>query len=820
MTQTTLRVRIKSRRARRAGLDEKSFERHLTNDLVIAPENATPRHAFEALARVVRDAIAPRWIETEGTIQQKNAKRVHLLSMEHLPGRALAGHVANLGLSKDFARLCKKVGIDPAAILEEERDAALGAASAGGALGRAASCLLDSMAAAGIPATGHGLRYESADSHATLRDGWQSLASDTWLSRPDPWEVARPGEAVEVKLGCSFSMDGGSLSWIPGRPTSWLGVPHDRPIVGFGGRMVNTLRLWAARAPESLDSPEAGPVAAALAAEAVTRVLCPAGSPGAAQGIRFLQEAFLAMCALGDLVRRFQAAGNPWSSLPKKAAIEMNDIHPAFAVPELMRILLDEAKLSWEESWDLTVRTISQTQHSLEPEALEKWPVGWFEMAFPRHLEIVYEINGRFLETVRGRFPGDDERVRRASLIDESGDRAVRLAPLAIVGSHTTAAAGVRRARILASATLPDNAATLAERFRTVPEGISQRRFLLVSNPPLAEAVSDAIGDRWITDPSQLSRLKRLAKNKRFQNAIRKAKRASKAELAAWIERTTGREIDPDSIFDSQAQPIGGSNRQLLNALRIAAQYQRFVANPKLADAPRTFLIVGKAAAGDRTGQLVVKLLHRLAEVIDGDRALRGRMKVVVIPDSRVSTVARVLAASDVSNSISTAGHGGNGMLAVAAAMNGALTVGSRDGVVLDIAQAAGPENVVLFGLTAEEMAADASTFDPMWHFENEAEARAAFELLASERFHGGDSALFAPIAELLLQRADRHRHLADLKSFCDAHRRVGELHGNRDAWYRKVVSNLAAAGDFSSDRAVAIYAKETWRAPECKIPK
>ena len=322
-----------------------------------------------------------------------------------------------------------------------------------------------------------------------------------------------------------------------------------------------------------------------------------------------------------------------------------------------------------------------------------------------------------------------------------------------------------------------------------------------MSNPPLAEAVSDAIGDRWITDPSQLSRLKRLAKNKRFQNAIRKAKRASKAELAAWIERTTGREIDPDSIFDSQAQPIGGSNRQLLNALRIAAQYQRFVANPKLADARARSSSLGKPRPA--TGRAARREAPPSPRGGDRRRSqrFRGRMKVVVIPDSRVSTVARVLAASDVSNSISTAGHGGNGMPAVAAAMNGALTVGSRDGVVLDIAQAAGPENVVLFGLTAEEMAADASTFDPMWHFENEAEARAAFELLASERFHGGDSALFAPIAELLLQRADRHRHLADLKSFCDAHRRVGELHGNRDAWYRKVVSNLAAAGTLERSR-------------------
>src|SRR6187397_3081496 len=416
------------------------YERHLTFDKVVAIAAATPRDKFEAVARAVRDLLSQRWIKTEQTYQSQNAKRVYYLSLEFLMGRSLANNIANLLLDPVWKELCKKHKLDPFEILEQEPDAGLG----NGGLGRLAACFLDSMATLGIPGMGCGLRYEYGIFKQTVRDGWQREQPDRWLARPDPWEVARPDEAVEVRLACSFDIQAGALRTVRGRPSTLIGIPYDRPVVGYGGRTINTLRLWSAGTPDYFDFQQfsggdfVGALAETLTAETLTRVLYPDDSTTEGKGLRFLQQYFLVACTLADAIRRFLAAGNHWSALPDKVAMQLNDTHPTLAVPELMRILLDEAKLGWDEAWDLTQRTLAYTNHTLLPEALETWPLAWFELLLPRHLEIIFEINRRFLDTVRARFPGDERGVRRVSLIDERQPRTIRMAHLAIVGSHST----------------------------------------------------------------------------------------------------------------------------------------------------------------------------------------------------------------------------------------------------------------------------------------------------------------------------------------------------------------------------------------------
>ncbi|HEV3165208.1 MAG TPA: glycogen/starch/alpha-glucan family phosphorylase, partial [Isosphaeraceae bacterium] len=580
------------------GTDDALYERHLVFDNVVNLASAGARERFEAFARSVRDILSQRWVHTEDTYERENPKRVYYLSMEFLIGRSLANNVTNLLLDPLAKQAVEHKNLDWLGLLEQEPDAGLG----NGGLGRLAACFLDSMATMQLPAMGYGLRYEYGMFRQTIQDGQQHEQPDNWLRRPDPWEVARPHERVEVHVNCSFEVRGGSLRAVHGKPSSLIGIPFDRPIVGYGGKTINTLRLWAAAAPDYFDFQRfssgdfVSAEAETLTAETLTRVLYPDDSTSMGQGLRFVQEYFLVACSLADLVRRFRRRNADWSELPEKVAIQLNDTHPTMAVPELMRILLDEAHLGWDQAWDLTQRTLAYTNHTLLPEALEKWPAGWFELLLPRHLEIIFEINRRLLDAVRARFPGDEGRVARISLIEEGPTKHVRMANLAIVGSHSTNGVAAIHSELLRTMTVKDLAEMYPERFSNKTNGVTPRRWLLLANPALARTLTDALGDGWITDLGQLSKLKSLADDRAHRNAFRKAKRQAKTQFAQWLKTTLGQTVDPDSIFDCQVKRIHEYKRQLLNVLHIIILYNRLRAGVKHDVAPRTFFFAGKAA--------------------------------------------------------------------------------------------------------------------------------------------------------------------------------------------------------------------------------
>jgi glycogen phosphorylase len=804
--------------AKSVGVD--SYERHLVTDTVVDPGAAAPRDRFEAFARAVRDILSQRWIDTETTYIRANPKRIYYLSMEFLIGRTLANNVTNLFLDDAVRNLTAQHGLDWPTLLDEEPDAGLG----NGGLGRLAACFLDSMATLQLPAMGYGLRYEYGMFRQVFRDGWQQEQPDNWLQYRDPWEVARPQERVEVKLNASYEVREGGLRAIVGKPSTLIGIPYDRPVVGYGGKTINTLRLWAASATDYFDfqvfshGEFVGAVAETLEALSLTRVLYPDDSTSMGQGLRFVQEYFLVACSLADLIRRFRRNGGQWSQLPDKVAIQMNDTHPSLSVPELMRILLDEAHLGWDEAWDLTTRTLAYTNHTLLPEALEKWPLAWFEALLPRHLEIIYEINRRLLDVVRARYPGDEGRVQRISLIEGDINKRVRMANIAIVGSHSTNGVAAIHSELLRTTTVRDLAELYPERFSNKTNGVTPRRWLLIANPTVAGWISASIGDGWVTDLSELTRLKSLADNPSVRNAYGAAKMQAKLRFAAWLEKTRGITIAADSMFDCQVKRIHEYKRQLLNALRIVVLYNRLRAHPNAPFAPRTFIFAGKAAPAYLLAKLIIKFIHDLADTIDNDPVVGGRMKVLFLPEYDVSLAEILIPAADVSNQISTAGYEASGTSNMKFMMNGALTLGTRDGATIEMAEEAGEENFFLFGLTAAEVANSRGWYNPYWHFDNEAETRAAIELISSGHFNRSNPGIYAPIVDTLLKNGDHYMHLADLTSYLAADERVRELYENPDEWARKAILNIAGSGKFSSDRTIAEYAQGIWNTPPCPV--
>jgi len=801
--------------------DDDYYDRHLVFDHVVPMEKANTRQRFEAMASSIRDLLAQRWLLTGRTHDRQNPKEVYYLSMEFLMGRTLANNITNLQV-EEFVRhdFASDAGQDWHSLFEQEPDAGLG----NGGLGRLAACFLDSLATLQIPAVGYGLRYEYGMFRQEIKDGRQVEHPDNWLLRPDPWEVVRPDQTVEVQLNCAFQMREGHLRVVPNVPTILRGIPYDRPVVGYGGRTINALRLWGAGAHADFNFLEFSrgdffdAVHEKVAAEVLTRVLYPDDSTPRGRNLRFIQEYFLVACSLADIVARFRRRGNDWRALPEKVAVQLNDTHPAMAVAELMRILLDQAGLGWDEAWDLTMRTLAYTNHTLMPEALETWPVNLFEIVVPRLLEIIYEINHRFLDQVRARYPDDEKRVARVSLITEGPEKRVRMANLAIVGTHSTNGVAEIHSRLLRTTVVADLAEIFPDRFNNKTNGVTPRRWLLLANPDLSRLITDAIGDPWVSDLAQLEKILPLANDPAFLDGFRRAKRAAKARLAVWLRTMTGLSVDPDTIFDSQVKRIHEYKRQLLNVLHIIVLYNRLRDDPKLDLPPRTFFFAGKAAPAYTLAKLIIKLINNVAAVVNVDPAVGERLKVFFLPEYNVSLAERLIPASDVSEQISTAGFEASGTSNMKFMMNGALTVGTRDGATIEMAAAAGEDNFFLFGLSADQVASSRAWYSPYWHYEHEPETRRALDTIASNTFSRHEPGIFSPIWDTLLPRGDHYMHLADLSSYLQTQEQVGSLYAKPDAWTSRAIKNVGHSGKFSSDRTISQYASEIWNAKPCPV--
>jgi starch phosphorylase len=800
-----------------AGQEEHWTDRYLLCNHLVDPRIARSRQKFEATSRFIRDLVAHRWVETRRARENAHLKRIHYLSMEFLLGRTLRNNMMNLAAEPLVQHAMQQEGWDLDKLMEEEPDAGLG----NGGLGRLAACFIDSLATLQYPAIGYGLRYEYGIFRQEIRDGYQTEQPDNWLRDTDPWEIVRPGKVYVVPLSATFTLHGSTIRMTRNQPTNLLGIAYDRPVVGYGARCVNTLRLWAAAAPHSFDFAEfshgdfAGAVIQNVAAESLTRVLYPDDSTEAGRALRFLQQYFMVSCSLQDIVARFTKDQGPnWSALPDHVAIQMNDTHPALSVAELMRILLDQARLPWDEAWDLTRRTLAYTNHTLLPEALEKWPVEFFETLIPRHLEIIYEVNRRFLDDVRRRYPADEGRVERMSLIEDKPTRRVRMAHLAVVGSHSTNGVAAIHSNLLRTRVLRDFAEMYPARFNNKTNGVTPRRWLQQANPWLSQLISKAVGegDGWVADMGQLRGLLPLANDPGFREQFRDAKRDAKVAFATWLKSTTGQVVDPDTIFDSQVKRIHEYKRQLLNVLHIIVLYNRLRSNPNLSVIPRTFLFAGKAAPAYHLAKLIIKLINNVSGTINGDPAVRGRLRVLFLPEYNVSLAERLIPASDVSEQISTAGFEASGTGNMKFMMNGALTIGTRDGATIEMAEAAGEENFFLFGLTAQQVADSDSWYNPYWHYANEPETREAIDLIASDHFSRYEPGVFVPIRDTLLAHGDHYHHLADLTDYARAHRELAALYADPEAWARKAIINVACSGKFSSDRTIKEYADDIWK--------
>jgi starch phosphorylase len=797
-----------------------TYDRHLVFDHATTLDAACPREHFEALSRSLRDVLMQRWLKTQDTYDRANPKMVYYLSLEFLIGRTLGNNILNLDVEDFVVRDLASGRRHWRDLQEFEPDAGLG----NGGLGRLAACFIDSLATLAIPAIGYGLQYEFGIFHQDIQNGRQVERPDSWLRYPDPWEVVRPTEIVDAKLNAGVQVQGGVPRLVPQQTTVLQGVPHDRPVVGYGGKTINTLRLWQAVSPNAFDLGEFnqgdffGAVHNRVMAENLTRVLYPDDSTSAGRGLRFAQQYFLVACSLADILRRFRKAGNDWPALPDKVAIQLNDTHPSLTVAELMRILVDEAKLGWEESWDLTVRTLAYTNHTLLPEALEKWPVRLFELALPRHLEIIYEINRRFLDVVKASFPDDEERLARMSLIQEGPSKQVRMAHLAIVGTHSTNGVAAIHSELLRTRTVKDFADIYPERFSNKTNGVTPRRWIALANRELAHLITEALGPGWITDLDQLRKLAPLADETGFRTMFARAKRDAKVRFAAWVKHSTGEIVDPDSIFDCQVKRIHEYKRQLLNLLHIVIHYNRLRAGAQQDAPPRTFFFAGKAAPAYTLAKIIIKLINNVAAVIDADPAVRGRLKVLFLPDYNVSLAQRLIPAADVSQQISTAGYEASGTSNMKFMMNGALTVGTRDGATIEMAEEAGEENFFLFGLSAEQVIETKGWYNPRWHYDQNPEIRQALDMIAGNAFSRDEPGIFQIIWDTLITHGDHYLHLADLDSYTETQTKVGRLFADPDAWNRMAILNVAHSGKFSSDRTIAEYAKDIWDAKPCPV--
>jgi starch phosphorylase len=805
----------------RTGLSKKSLKLAFLDNLFYVqgkfPALATRTDYHLALAHVVRDRLLQRWVSTAAAYTHQGVRTVAYLSAEFLMGPHLGNNLVNLGIHGQARQAMTELGLDFDDLLAQEDEPGLG----NGGLGRLAACFLDSMATLEIPSLGYGIRYEFGILHQVIRDGWQVETTDKWLRHGNPWELIRPEWTVQVGFGGRTERVPGDtrherVRWIPARVAD--GVPYDTPILGYRTLTANTLRLWRAEAPEAFDLDRFnrgdywGAVNRKIVAENLTKVLYPNDESVQGKELRLEQQYFFVSCALQDMMRIMRTQKMPLTRFHEKFAIQLNDTHPAIAVAELMRLLVDVHAIPWEQAWDITRRSLSYTNHTLMPEALERWPLDLFGRVLPRHLEIVYDINDVFLEEVRRRFPNDDARVARMSLIDEDHGRFVRMAHLACVGSHAINGVAALHTRLLERDVLHDFHAMWPEKFSNKTNGVTPRRFVALSNPRLAALLTEAIGDGWIRDLEQLRRLEPMVDDAAFRAAWADIKLENKRVLAEQLRRRTGVIADPRSIFDVQVKRIHEYKRQHLSVLHIVDLYRRLREDPSLEIAPRTFVFGGKAAPGYRMAKLIIKLINAVGAVVNADPATRGLLKVVFIPNFNVSIGHDVYPAADVSEQISTAGKEASGTGNMKFTMNGALTVGTLDGANVEIRDAVGAENFFLFGKTVEQVEALwAEGYRPADVVEANPRLRAALELIGAGTFGAGDRALFRPLLDDLLHH-DRYLLLADFDDYVDCQQRVDAAFRDPERWTRMSILNTARSGHFSSDRTIREYAAGIWR--------
>jgi starch phosphorylase len=768
-----------------------------------------------ATAHAVRDRLVKRWMKTQRTYFEKDPKRVYYLSAEFLLGRFLAGNLINLGLYELAERGLAQYGMQLADVLEEEPDPGLG----NGGLGRLAACFLDSMATLELPGYGYGIRYEFGIFRQEVVDGWQIEHPDDWLQFASPWEIARPEYTVEVHFGghVEASTEHGTYKprWVDTK--SVLGVPFDYPIAGYGNHTVNTLRLWAARASQEFDlrvfneGDYRRAVEEKALSESISKVLYPRDDSAAGRELRLKQQYFFVACSIQDILRRYKKQHDSFDVFADKAAIQLNDTHPAIAVAELMRVLVDRQHLPWERAWEITQATLGYTNHTLLPEALERWPVELFERLLPRHLQIIYEINHRFLRQVHVFSPGDDDRKRRMSIIDEGPPRQVRMAHLAVVGSHSVNGVAQLHSDLVKAELFRDFAELWPNRFNNKTNGVTPRRWLLECNRPLAAAITKRIGDKWITELDELERLAPLAHDPEFKSEVAKIKHDHKLSVAKMIASEQGITLDPATLYDVQVKRIHEYKRQLMNCLHVIALYRRlrFLGQDI---APRSILIGGKSAPGYAQAKKHIKLISDVASVINDDPATRGRLSCVFAANYNVSRAERIIPAADLSEQISTAGKEASGTGNMKLMMNGAVTIGTLDGANVEIRDAVGPENFFLFGLNADQ-AHDLArgSYDPGRYIETCDDLRGAIELLEEGFFSPDDRTLYHDVTEYLRHR-DPFLICADFADYVACQERAAAAYADRDHWLTMSVLNIAKSGSFSSDRTIREYARDIWR--------
>jgi starch phosphorylase len=777
---------------------------------------ATRNDAYTALALTVRDRVFKQGVLTMEAYARQDARVVAYLSAEFLPGPHLASKLLSLGLTDNARQAMKELGLNLDDLIEQEEEPGLG----NGGLGRLASCYLDSMASLEVPAIGYGIRYEFGIFDQVLKDGWQVEITDKWLHLGNPWEIARPEITHQVKFGGrseSWTDEQGRyrVRWLPN--TVVVGVAYDTPILGYRVGTCNHLRLWKAEAVESFDFDAFNhgdyyrAVEDKMHSENITKVLYPNDEVIQGKTLRLQQQFFFASCSLQDMIRVHLLLKRPLDKFHEKWAVQLNDTHPAISVAELMRLLVDEHQMDWDTAWDVTRNTFAYTNHTLLPEALEKWPIGLFGELLPRHLEIISEINRRFLDEVRARFPGDEGRVARMSLIDESGVRFVRMANLATVGSHRVNGVARLHSELLKQTVMRDFAELWPEKFCNVTNGVTPRRFVAISNPPLAQLITEHIGDGWLCHLDLLRKLEPLADDAEFQQQFRAVKLIAKRRLAALIEQRTGVKLNPESLFDIQAKRLHEYKRQHLNVLHILTLYLRLKRNPE-ADLPaRAFIFGAKAAPGYFMAKLIIKLINSVAAVVNNDPAMRDRLKVVFFPDYNVKNAQHIFPAADLSEQISTAGLEASGTGNMKFSLNGALTVGTLDGANVEIREEVGAENFFLFGLTADQVRDLKSRgYHPREYYERNAELRAVLDFIASGARAGGDAELFRPLVDNLLG-SDSFLVLADYVAYVQCQEQVSALWRDPQAWTRKAILNVARMGKFSSDRSIRDYCEQVW---------